>query len=237
LPADFAHTSTTVDPGIFGGQLYIYDDGVVSFGKALPGGASVGDLSSLGDAFLAPGLNDFGTALDFVSITPISQGYSDGVNPVVGELRVQWVFDAPAGSPNIFELDLFDESFGGGKPGDVKAQFLYGSDGFNFSSSDGSLLDSNFLSVESYLPTGAVMAYRDGAAGGSNTITLTDPADIAAFLDGNNGTGNNTTGIQLTGFGLSAAVPEPATWLMMILGAGLTGAVLRGRRLQSASID
>ncbi|CAN7381184.1 PEPxxWA-CTERM sorting domain-containing protein [Phenylobacterium sp. LjRoot164] len=37
-------------------------------------------------------------------------------------------------------------------------------------------------------------------------------------------------GAEMKGFSISSAIPEPATWAMMIVGLGLSGAVLRRRR-------
>ena len=40
-------------------NLYIYKDGIVSLGHALPSNATVGDASTLGDAFIAPAFADY----------------------------------------------------------------------------------------------------------------------------------------------------------------------------------
>lgn len=61
-------------------------------------------------------------------------------------------------------------------------------------------------------------------ANGVTRATLTGPGSDHVFLD------NFTTG----GAGPISAVPEPATWAMMIAGFGLAGAAIRGRRRREA---
>jgi uncharacterized protein (TIGR03118 family) len=68
--------------------------------------------------------------------------------------------------------------------------------------------------------------------------------DLWGLINGNGGMGGDlgkvyfTTGIveESEGlFGSIAAVPEPGTWMLMIAGAGLAGAMLRRRRAASAT--
>jgi hypothetical protein len=222
--------------GVFG-SVYVYNDGVVSFGQPLPTTASVaGGTGSLGSAYLAPGLTDLSGSLDgmFVNAISFNQGLGEGYfdaagHPVTGELRLDWVF-GPVGSESIFELDLIDETLPiGQNPGlnpsvsdDVSALFGYGSE-------SGGWFDGG-ADVEPFLPTGSVIAWNIGGQSSSTTVPA---SGVGTYLDASNFEIDDIHLAPAT----SAAVPEPATWAMMIFGFGLAGAALRRRghaALQSA---
>jgi PEP-CTERM motif-containing protein len=87
--------------GVFN-KLYIYTDGIVSFGKPLPAGATFGDPHSLGDSFAAPGFADYtghSVAVE-ISVLPGDPDAS-GLFDVAG-VRVYWIIDGSS----IFALDL-----------------------------------------------------------------------------------------------------------------------------------
>ena len=217
-------------PQDFGGvfsSVYVYSDGVVSFGQPLPAGASVGGgVGTLGNAFIAPGFSDLSSSLDYVTANAISfnlglgQGYFDSLgNPVTGELRLDWVF-GPVGNESIFELDMVDQSLSptlGEDPGvdpspsdTIGAALGYGADmGAWFNSGNGSA---------AFLPSGTEIAWDIGGVTGSAPASeAVGGGDIPIFT------------FQFNG-GSTTPMPEPSTWAMMIVGLGLAGGLLRGQR-------
>lgn len=60
-------------------------------------------------------------------------------------------------------------------------------------------------------------------------FTLADAGSVKFFIY-DDYIGDNQGGVSLSISPLAAAVPEPATWAMMILGFGLVGGALRRRR-------
>jgi len=215
----------------FGGvftSVYVYDDGVASFGQPLPAGASVaGGVSTLGSAFIAPGFSDLSGSLDYVAANAVSfnqglgEGYFDSLgNPVTGELRLDWVF-GPAGNESIFELDMVDQSLSptlGEDPGvdpspsdTIGAALGYGSDvGAWFNSGNGS---------PAFLPPGTEVAWDIGGVTGSAPASeAVGGGDIPIFT------------FQFSNVSTTPVVPEPSTWSMMIVGLGFAGGLLRGQR-------
>lgn len=55
------------------------------------------------------------------------------------------------------------------------------------------------------------------------------PGDTSAYVD------DWAVGSQYTNYAFAVAVPEPATWAMLIIGLGLTGAVLRRKSALTAA--
>lgn len=73
----------------------------------------------------------------------------------------------------------------------------------------------------------------NGVGAGFSTPTFTyDPGTqvttVSTFTT--NYTNGENAGLDFTLFGASAAVPEPASWAVMILGLGMAGAAIRRRR-------
>lgn len=97
------------------------------------------------------------------------------------------------------------------------------SSAFSFSA----VLPASFLSTDTLLP-GAVAAphhgYASSAASGTGSFTFTHQAFV---FTGASKTATATFGIDHVTF---AAVPEPATWAMMLIGFGAIGAVSRRHR-------
>ena len=85
--------------------------------------------------------------------------------------------------------------------------------------------------VGSPLITGVTLPYNPGAVEFSATVTGVNPAAVVLRFD--NG---NPALIASSRGQISAPVPEPATWGMMIVGFGVVGATARRRR-QSAAIS
>jgi hypothetical protein len=70
----------------------------------------------------------------------------------------------------------------------------------------------------------------------SSPTLFTGPASAPTFLTGSFTLINPFFGNgELTISSLTSGVPEPATWVMMLLGFGATGWVLRGSRKRSAA--
>lgn len=116
--------------------------------------------------------------------------------------------------PTVFDLGEFSFDFG---EGDTLLGTYSGSLSF---------LSAGMFSVsQTHLVTGGTGLF----AGASGSF---DSAGTLSFLSG-----RPTVSQDFAGTLTIAAVPEPATWLMMILGFGLLGAAMRqrpGRRLAAA---
>jgi PEP-CTERM motif len=110
-----------------------------------------------------------------------------------------------------FEFDTAVNGFG----------FFIGATDFNWTltafDANDNLLDTLVIGVLSGSNAGDFFGIL---AGGIKRATLTGPAGDHIFLD------NFTTGVG----GPISAVPEPATWAMMIAGFGLAGAAIRTSR-------
>ncbi len=110
-----------------------------------------------------------------------------------------------------FEFDTAVNGFG----------FFIGATDFNWTltafDANDNLLDTLVIGVLSGSNAGDFFGIL---AGGIKRATLTGPAGDHIFLD------NFTTGMG----GPISAVPEPATWAMMIAGFGLAGAAIRTSR-------
>ena len=67
------------------------------------------------------------------------------------------------------------------------------------------------------------------AASYTTQFTLAAPGEVSFFIY-DDFTADNAGGVSLAIDQVTSAVPEPATWAMMILGFGLVGGALRRRR-------
>ncbi|MBN8807380.1 MAG: PEP-CTERM sorting domain-containing protein [Sphingomonas sp.] len=94
---------------------------------------------------------------------------------------------------------------------------------------------SSYYSASNALYGGTLLQSKNFTTGpstfvGTNALALTGPFSETTLYTLNFGAGNGTfnSTAQLT------AVPEPATWGMMIMGFGLMGAALRSRKTKVA---
>ena len=107
--------------------------------------------------------------------------------------------------------------------------FQFGLQGYNFGYDDNAtnLASGNFL----FDPGGSGVFATNFSGGISHTVTLYTNANVTVFPDRDRpGTEVGQFGFVITGAGDAAAVPEPATWALMVLGFGGLGAALRRRR-------
>jgi hypothetical protein len=218
-----------ITPAVTTNQIFIYDSGIVSLGEALPLSAAFGDVSSLGHAFLAPGFGDFGATAPTAYITNVQDGF-DGLT---AGFRVTWAFPGVDGAP-IFQVEFIDLSIGfvsdgagGGsfqqdptKIGDVLVNFAHGSDFENW--------NGLIVGTDPGLPNPSLIGWGVGALNSATTYTN----DVEGLRAAN-------ISVNLTdAAAFSQVVPEPATWVSLILGFAALGAALRrarGRRLLSAA--
>jgi hypothetical protein len=107
-----------------------------------------------------------------------------------------------------------------------------GNDGLSFDFSG--LVGASFANS---LPSDFGFALRDGSASAFSSQALPTSFDISEFTNGNGGNssvfsyvGGQRYGVITSASGSTAAVPESATWAMMIAGFGLVGGVTRRRR-------
>jgi uncharacterized protein (TIGR03118 family) len=101
----------------------------------------------------------------------------------------------------------------------------------------GDLLVGNFGdgTISVYNPLTGV---SEGKLLGTNGLPIVE-GDLWGLINGNGGAGGNPNDVYFTAgiadeahglLGVLSAVPEPRTWALMIVGLGLMGATLRGRR-------
>lgn len=91
------------------------------------------------------------------------------------------------------------------------------------------LYGGTLLSAANFAGAGAGASnlnYAGALAPSANLYSVTHK-----YIITDNGAGNGSTSPSIT---LSAAVPEPGTWALMIMGFGGAGAMLRSRRRQAA---
>jgi hypothetical protein len=185
--------------------VYIYREGVVGVGSALPTSATVTSLGSLGNAYVAAALSDFSGYN--VSVTYALSGGPDHGLPCPR-------FNPPPGCVNVNDDVLIDYfvSDTAGEKGEFQIKFHTGQYGTGPASFIGSFYGGQSLvsgGIEFGSPGSGV---PDGLGGFWNFKD--GPIDA---LRGSNLSGN------LPG------VPEPAAWALMIGGFFMAGAALRRR--------
>ena len=210
-----------ITPAVTTDQIFIYNSGIVSLGSALPLTASYGDVASLGNAFLAPGFGDFGGNTP-TAYTTLMQ---DGFDGLTAGFRVTWAFPGVDGAP-IFQVEFIDlsinfvsDGFGGGsfqqdptKIGDVLVNFAHGSTFENW--------NGLIVGTDPGLPNPSLIGWGVGALNSATTYT----GDVEGLRAAN-------FSVNLTdAAAYDPGVPEPATWVMLILGFGAVGSVLRRAR-------
>jgi uncharacterized protein (TIGR03118 family) len=110
----------------------------------------------------------------------------------------------------------------------------------NFGAFSGDLLVGNFGdgTISAFDPTTGAFAGRLAGPGGDPIVL----GDLWGLINGNGGPGADPNKVYFTAgvegeahglFGSISAVPEPATWAMMILGMGMVGGTLRRRAAET----
>ena len=123
--------------------------------------------------------------------------------------------------------------------------------------SSGAACGAGFEDSVRYIINGATFLFGDGNASGgggpqstggyystaavslaaaskyAGSFTLTAPTNVSFYLYDDN-TSDNIGGVSVA---LTGAVPEPASWAMMILGMGAVGFAMRRRRTISARLS
>lgn len=168
--------------------VYIYRQGVIGLGAALPTTATLGDLNSLGGAYIAPSFGDF-TGLDVHTTFALAGGMDHGLPPFVNDdVLIDWFVSDPNVLPDHnrgeFQIEFHTGQYGEGGPSFVRVNY------------GGNLGD----------PT---------------------PGAQGLFWPGDGKPPGALTGSNLSGV---APTPEPATWIMLILGFGVVGAFARRGR-------
>ena len=148
-------------------------------------------------------------------ISPTSMtSYSENGVTVTSLEGTFWAF------PNPGELHLDPDGFG-----NKTFDFTYAGGAFNVLSFDITFADSAFVAfLEGFDQNGALLnsLVVDSTLG---TINVAGFDGIHTLRIGNFG-----SHMSVDNFTISAAVPEPATWLTMLIGFGLVGAALRRTR-------
>lgn len=95
--------------------------------------------------------------------------------------------------------------------------------------------DGSFGPAGQTVKIGALAGSYDGinffTLGSSGTLTFTGLTSLYGLVNDTN-SGNNTGAFEIN----VSAVPEPATWAMMLMGFGMVGAGVRSRRKQSVRV-
>jgi hypothetical protein len=220
-----------ITPAVTTNQIFIYNSGIVSLGSALPLTAAYGDVGSLGHAFLAPGFGDFGGNVPTTYITNVHDGFPG----FTGGFRVTWAFPNVDGSP-IFQVEFIDLSLSvvidpnapdgffiqqdPTKIGDVLVNFAHGST-FDF-------WNGLTVGTDPGLPNPSLIGWGVGALNSATTYT----GDVEGLRAAN-------FSVNLTdAAAYDPGIPEPATWVILILGFAAVGAALRrarGRRVPTGA--
>jgi PEP-CTERM motif-containing protein len=146
-------------------KLYIYRDGIVSFGSALPAGATLGDASTLGHSFAAPGFDAFaGDSIDVeVALTPERDSVGDPTGGLAG-IGIYWIIN----DANIFGMTIGSDPCSTG----FNTCFYYGSPEFSWFKDD---------ATDPFLPDGALV----GFPGAMHTVGAGLTIDLDTAIQGN----------------------------------------------------
>ncbi len=197
-------------------------------GPALQGTASATGLNAKGVLFTAlnnsfvynPTANGAITSLDF-SLDRFAKVTNGGVDSLIGSYSLRLLAEQDA--------QLY------------QATFVFGP--FNQSGGTWHSLMQNGISAASFSTLDATNFTSSGAFGGLNfggdaiTFGFAMRAGVPLDANGNPSTFPQTTDLRADNFSLTvhtAAVPEPASWALMILGMGGVGGAIRTRRRRLA---
>lgn len=149
------------------------------------------------------------------------------VSAIGGEVFEGHAFGAP--QPSLVVGNVFN----GGNLGVIQ---VLGLSNFALSSFDLSAQNGNAsYTVDGYLGVNSIFSF--GGSAGAGFATYGGNAaliDRLVFTLQPTGTSVNIDNLQFT---TSAAVPEPATWAMLLFGFGLMGAALRSRSRQTVRVS
>lgn len=187
-------------------------------------------------------VGDLGSeSLPFLPVTTTPEGGFGFVVPVIPSTR--FFFDPPVAVG-------YDYLVGSGSPLITTAMFptLAGdNDGFDIYTLDGSTLLFGGVPGSGLVDFTTLTGYASGISGfalrGINPALELDPGDATAFVTGLTFATAGTASLTQTPVtiewpipgGGNGAVPEPASWAMLIAGFGLTGAFMRRRRCTVAA--
>ena len=114
--------------------------------------------------------------------------------------------------------------FNGALGGPVGSLFTVSGSGYSYNPADGNLVMDIVVTNQDLVPNGSGNGYFEADYTGASTTR--------AYLLGD-GVQEAGVGALVTQFG--GAVPEPATWALMLMGFGGMGLMLRGRRALAAA--
>jgi hypothetical protein len=180
----------------FGSQsfsgLYIYSNGLISFGSEIAGGADLASLASIGTNVFTAGYSPTMALSNFRVATGLSN--VEYINRPV--IRINYIASVDA-TDHATQIDIYD--LGGGE---FVLQYDYGGNGTTADIASNAYVGYNF----------------PGASG----LQINNPrARVQAA---------GQPGNEDFRFFLPGAVPEPATWAMMLTGFALVGMGQRRRK-------
>jgi hypothetical protein len=198
-------------------QAFVYNSGIVSFGAPIPLNVpNNASLTSLGVPVIAP--------LYLPGVTGVAGPYQAFTGTITPDPSNAFQTTLPNFGPDLFIISFLDPSDDDpntfltpyihlildASATQIRFEFIHGQ----------SFLSNGVLQIELPDTTGRQLGYSLGNPASPQQL-LNQPPDIAGI---NAFTFNAVT---------ASAVPEPATWTMMLLGFGLAGLTLRRRRAAS----
>lgn len=184
-------------------NVYVYNNGLISIGNQLNGSVTtINSLAALGQDVLTPAYDSS------LQVLQNSFTYSTGIDnggPFFGQQFLRLNYTVRTGNNSATDTIVQANLYQQGNPGDFILLFAYGT----------------FVNSPN-LPSSTLIGYNlagnlNQTTAGQNQAALADADDDTTFR-------YTFVGGRLVG---GSAVPEPATWLQMMLGFGLIGWGLR----------